>query len=191
MDKQIKDSLRPLEQESSILKLFEEIKNPNDKKVKKLAIKLYSEVTSEVQKILCSNIYSANKPLEYATTCIAKIRDCALLVEQFIEDGCNGMIMTGKDLCTVYPVKLKTVESWLSEGKQWDPEQEDIIAHDAASAWMKEHNKGYFLGKVVLFPEFGFSGEPKIIEMKCGDVTGLVKYPGTDYYVEPNPERKI
>ena len=39
MVNQANDSLRPLEQESSILKLFEEIKNPNDKKVKKLAIK--------------------------------------------------------------------------------------------------------------------------------------------------------
>lgn len=79
----------------------------------------------------------------------------------------------------------------MTEGKQWDPEQEMIIQHEAADNWMKDHNKGYFLGKVVLFPMFGFSGEPRIIEMKCGDTDGLVKYPGTNYYVRPDSVSKM
>ncbi len=174
-----------IEQESAILEVFEQLKNPNDKKVKKLAAKLYSEVTNEIQKRLCRDVYRADEPLKYLRTCINKIRDCAILIEQFIEEGAHGMIFTGKDGCDVYPVQLNTRENWLKEGKRWDPEQETIIQHNAVDEWMKTHDKGYFFGKVVLFPQFGFSGEPRIIEMRCGDTTGMVKYPGTNYYVRP------
>ena len=45
-----------LEQESAILEVFEQLKNPNDKKVKKLAAKLYNEVTNEIQKRLCRQL---------------------------------------------------------------------------------------------------------------------------------------
>lgn len=175
-----------LEQESAILKFFEDMKNPNDKKIKKLAAKLYGEVKNDIQKRLCRDVYRADQPLKYVRSCIAKIRDCAILIEQFIEDGCHGMIFTGKDGCEVYPVKLDTRENWLTEGTRWDPEQEMIIQHDCVNNWMKEHNKGYFFGKVVLFPMFGFSGEPRIVEMSCGNTEGMVKYPGTNYYVRPD-----
>lgn len=175
-----------LEQESAILALFEGIKNPNAKKVKKFAAKMYAKCTLEIQKRLCRDIYRADDPVKYMHTCIEKIRDCALLVEQFIADGCHGMLFTGKDGLEVWPIKLDTNQNWLNEGKLWDPEQEMIIAHDCANNWMREHDKGYFFGKVVLFPKFGFSGEPRIIEMQCGDTEGMIKYPGTDYYVRPD-----
>lgn len=174
-----------LEQESAILDLFEQIKNPNPKKIKKLATRLYGECTLEVQKRLCRDIYRADDPVKYMRSCIAKIRDCAVLIEQFIEDGCHGMIFTGRDGTEVWPVKLNTQQTWLNEGKAWDPEQEMLIQHEAVDAYMRENNKGYFLGKVVLFPKFGFSGEPRIIEVSCGDTTGMVKYPGTNFYVKP------
>lgn len=176
-----------LEKESAILDLFEQMKNPNPKKVRKLAARLYGECTLEIQKRLCRDIYRADNPVKYMRSCIDKIRDCAILVEQFIEDGCHGMIFTGKDGTEVWPIKLDTRENWLTEGKDWHPEQEQLIQHDAVDAWMREHDKGYFYGKVVLFPKFGFSGEPRIIEMKCGaDTEGMVRYPGTKYYVTPD-----
>lgn len=176
-----------LKQESAILDMFEAIKNPNYKKVKKFAARMYNECTLEIQKRLCRDIYRADDPVKYMRSCIAKIRDCAILVEQFIEDGCHGMIFTGANGTDVWPVQLTTriAVSWLEDGKRWDEEQEMIIAHDCANNWMKEHDKGYFYGKVVLFPKFGFSGEPRIIEMACGDTEGMVKYPGTNYYVKP------
>lgn len=172
-----------LEEESAILDLFEQIKNPKHKKVRAFAIRMYAECTSEVQKRLCRDIYQAPEPVKYMYECIDKIRQCAVIIKQFVADGCHGMIFTGKNGDEVYPVKLDTRENWLTEGKEWDPEQEMIIQHDCANNWMKEHDAGHFLGKVVLFPEFGFSGIPRIIEMRCGDVEGMVKYPGTDYYV--------
>lgn len=174
-----------LHHESAILDLFEAIKNPNAKKVKKFAARMYNECQLEIQKRLCRDIYRADDPVKYMRSCISKIRDCAILTEQFIEDGCHGMIFTGPNGIDVYPVKLNTRESWLTEGKRWDEEQEMILHHDACNAWMKEHDKGYFYGKVVLFPKFGFSGEPRIVEMACGDTEGMVKYPGTNYYVKP------
>lgn len=180
-----------LEQEAAILVKFEELKNPNPKKVKKLASRLYGESITEIQKRLCRDIYRADDPVKYMYSCIEKIRDCAILIEQFIEDGFHGMIFTGRDGTEVWPIKLDTRENWLTEGKQWDPDQELIIQHEAANSWMREHDKGYFFGKVVLFPKFGFSGEPRIIEMSCGDTTGLVKYPGTNFYVKPNAFQKL
>lgn len=180
-----------LNEESAILDIFASMKNPNPKKVKKLATRLFNESTLEIHKRLCRDIYRADDPVKYMHSCINKIRDCALLVEQFIEDGNHGMLFTGKDGLDVYPVKLDTRENWLGEDKKWDPEQEMLIQHDAARNWMREYDKGHFYGKVVLFPKFGFSGEPRIIEMQCGDTDGMVKYPGTDYYVRPGVTMEV
>ena len=176
-----------LEQEAALLDMFEAIKNPNAKKVKKFAARMYNECQLEIQKRLCRDIFRADDPVKYMNSCITKIRECAQLVAQFTAEGSHGMIFTGKFGTDVYPVKVEIRPGckWLTEGTPWDPEQEMVMAHDAVNAWMRDHDKGYFFGKVVLFPQFGFSGEPRIIEMACGDTEGMVKYPGTNYYVKP------
>lgn len=174
-----------LEQETSVLAMFKEIKNPNAKKVKKLAAKLALELPLEIQRCLCRDIYRAHDPIKYLNSSIDKINDCAILIKQFTEEGKHGMIFTGKYGTDIYPIQLDTRANWLEEGVRWDPEQEMIIAHEAVDSWMKDNNKGYFYGKVVLFPTFGFSGEPRVIEAACGDTTGMVKYPGTNFYVRP------
>lgn len=180
-----------LEQESNVLEMFMAIKNPNAKKVKKLAARLYNELPLEIQKRLCRDIFRADDPVKYMTSCYNKIHDCAILIKQFISEGKHGMIFTGKNGTDIYPVQLDTRTNWLEEGKRWDPEQEMIIQHQAAQSWMADHDKGYFFGKVVLFPTFGFSGEPRVIEMSCGDTSGMVKYPGTDFYVKPDANLNI
>ncbi|MNY19254.1 hypothetical protein D3C86_1526790 [compost metagenome] len=101
------------------------------------------------------------------------------------------MIFTGKNGTDIFPVKLDTRANWLEESKRWDPEQEMVIQHEVVHSWMRDHDKGYFYGKVVLFPTFGFSGEPRIIEMACGDTTGMVKYPGTNFYVKPGADLDV
>lgn len=178
-----------LEQESAILDMFDAIKNPNHKKVRNLAKRLLMESKLDIQKRLCRDILRSDKALTYVRDCIAKIRDCALLVEYFIEDGYHGMVFTGKDGKEVWPIKLSSINlKWFTEGKPWCPEEEMRIQHDAANALMKEKDIGYFHGKVVLFPKFGFSGEPRIIEMQCGGKTeGQVRYPGTNYWYTPAP----
>lgn len=179
-----------LEQESSILDQFDAIKNPNHKKVKKLAWRLLHESKLEVQRKLCRDVLQADNALDYVRECVAKIRDCALLVQYFIEDGHHGMIFTGEDGKEVWPVTLSSINlKWFTEGKPWCPEEEMRIQHDAANALMKEKDIGYFHGKVVLFPKFGFSGEPRIVEMQCGAGTeGQVRYPGTNYWYTPTSE---
>lgn len=152
-----------LTQEASILKHFEDLgdkKNP--KKVKKLATRLYGQSPHTVQKKLCRDILMAADPVGYVERCIAMINDCSTIVQQFVEDGCHGMIMMGND---VYPVKLKTLAKWLEENKRWDPEEEAKIQKDAAQEWLNAYEKDWFFGKVVLFPNFGFSGVPRIIEI--------------------------
>jgi hypothetical protein len=180
-----------LREESAILDIFEAMKNPNPKKVINLARRLHGEVTSDIQKRLCRDIARADQPLVYMRACINKIRDCAILVKQFVAEGGHGMLFTGKDGLDVYPITLDTRSNWLTEGAKWDPEQEMIIQHDAANNWMRDNNKGSFYGKVVLFPQFGFSGEPRIIEMACGDTEGMQKYPGTNYYVRKGVDMQV
>lgn len=157
----------------------------NPKKVKQMATKIYATAKSDETKKLCMDICSASNPLKYIKDSVTKVRDFAILLEQFIGDGCHGAILTGTGGLDVYPIKLDAPEQWLNSKDKWNPEDEQEIMCNAAHNWMKEYNKGYFYGKVVLFPYFGFSGTPRIYELKCtdGNTEGLVKYPGTNYYV--------
>ena len=172
------------EERSALERIVRDCKS-NPKKVKQLAKRIYSTSKSEETKKLCRDICSASNPLTYIKDAIAKVRDFATLVEQFIEDGCHGAIITGNNGLDVYPVKLDAPEKWLTPEDKWNPEDEQEIMCNAAHNWMKEYDKGYFYGKVILFPFFGFSGVPRIYELRCtgGDNKGLVKVPGTNYYV--------
>jgi hypothetical protein len=168
--------------ETVIFDIIEAEHITNPKKLKKFAQRLMQVTTSEVQLRLLQDIMIDRDPVKYVRDCAAKIRDCAVVIRQFVEDGCHGMIMINN---TVYPVQLKTQEKWLKEDKLWDPTDEMEIQHHAANDWMRQHDKGYFLGKVVLFPQFGFSGIPRIVEMQCTkEVDGLTRYPGTNFFYD-------
>lgn len=149
-----------LSQESAILAIFEEAGLKNPKKVKKLALRLLKEATNRVQIKLLTDIAAAKNSAAKAEYFIKVIRDCAILIQQFIEDGCHGMIMMRHQ---VYPVVLDTRENWLTEKKIWHPDDEEEIQRQAVKNWMKEHKCNYFIGKVTLFPNFGFSGVPRIV----------------------------
>lgn len=171
-----------LSQESVILDVIEKQNFTNPKKLKKFAQRLLGVTTNRVQRYLLTDILVAKDPVKYTNECISKIRDCAAIIQQFVDDGCHGMIMIKNN---VYPVVLDTQKTWLAENKAWHPDDESLIQHQAAEMWMKEHDKGYFLGKVILFPNFGFSGVPNIIEMQCStDVKGMKRLPGTNYFYD-------
>lgn len=172
-------------QESTILKVFKDANLKNPKKVRSMATRLLKETTLPIQRQLLMDLIAAGNPLEYLRYCIDHVEQCAVIIKQFIDDGCHGMIMTGHKCRTIYPVKLDTRENWLKADDLWNEEDELLIQHEAANNFMKEYNKGYFLGKVVLFPHFGFSGIPRVIEMQCThDTEGLVRYPGTNFFVK-------
>lgn len=172
-------------QESAILKVFKDANLKNPKKVRSMATRLLKETTLPIQRQLLMDLIVAGNPLKYLHYCIDHVEQCAVIIKQFIDDGCHGMIMTGHKCRTIYPVKLDTRENWLKADDLWNEEDELLIQHNAAEMWMKEYDKGYFLGKVVLFPHFGFSGIPRVIEMQCStDTEGMKRYPGTNYFVK-------
>lgn len=172
-------------QESTILKVFKDANLKNPKKVRAMATRLLKETTLPIQRQLLMDLIAAGNPLKYLHYCIDHVEQCAVIIQQFIDDGCHGMIMTGHKCRTIYPVKLDTRENWLKADDRWNEEDEQLIRIKSAEEWMKEYDKGYFLGKVVLFPQFGFSGVPGVIEMQCTTETdGLSRYPGTNYFAK-------
>ncbi len=170
----------PLMREVEILELFKDQGIDNPKKVRKYALRLLSERTDEIETTLLKDILRADNPSKYVKDCLNRVGDCAILIEQFIEDGYHGMILKGND---VWPVKLKAPDHWLDGKERWAPDQEALLQTNAAEGWMKEHNRGYFHAKVVLFAHYGFSGVPNVLELKCTqDVEGLKRIPGTNYF---------
>lgn len=149
--------------ESTILEHFKGMTNP--KKIVKLANKLLNEVDSEVGKLLCIGLIKAKDPYEKLKRNVALIEDAAVIIEDFIEQGFHGMIIL-KD--NVYPVEVKTIKSWLSSKDKWTEEDEIEIQYKVAEDWLRTNNKTEFLGKVVLFPNFGFSGVPRLVEVGLG-----------------------
>lgn len=170
----------PLNEEKKILDYFRENFTTNPKKLKQMARRIAPQCAPFIQNGLITSIVLAKDPVKYLKKAFQQLDEMKDVIESLIASGAHGMIII-KD--TIYPIEVKTVKNWLKEGDRWDPEQELLMQHDFCNKWMEEHNKGYFHGKVVLFKQFGFSGIPREIEMRCvKDTTGLQRYPGTNYY---------
>lgn len=149
--------------ESELLKKFEGLTNA--KKIKKLATRLLSEADNEIAKMVCMDIIKAKDPCEKLKRSISLINDASVLVEEFIEQGAHGMIIIGSD---TYTVEVKTMSKWLDQKDKWTEEDEVDIQYKAAEDWLRAYNQKKFLGKVVLFSQFGFSGVPRLIEVTLG-----------------------
>lgn len=169
--------------------IFEQLKASakNPKKLIQAVKRMFNQAPAYVQDGMLSHLLVTNDPCGYLNKSIQKLADYKIIVKDLIEAGNHGMIIhkdnPKSEQETIYPAHLNTRANWLKENQVWDNEQEMLIQHELAEGWMSEHNKGYFFGKVVLFKEFGFSGIPRIIEMKCSkDVQHLKRYPGTNYY---------
>lgn len=187
MDETAKNYCDSLSQEAGILDRLKSQGLKNPKKLKKLAERLLAEVTLPVQRELLMDILRSRDPIRYLKDCDEQVNDCSAIVKQFLEDGHHGMIMTGHKYRTIYPVTLATPEKWLNADDMWSPDDELDIQYKAAKAWMEEHDVGHFHGKVLLYPQFGFSGMPATITMdRRLDTTGLDKIEGTEFFYDPN-----
>lgn len=153
-----------LENESQILEHFKDLPN-NPKKIKKLAMKLHNESNSDLQRMLCMDIINAPKPKAYIDFCVRRIEEFAMIMEEEIAKGNHGVLFVGKKGDIVYPIRLNTVERWLHEKEQWTAEDEFEIQKDSVKIFMESMGSKHLLAKVVLFPQFGFSGIPRMIEM--------------------------
>lgn len=153
-----------LREERAVLEqAFEHSSNP--KKLKKFVANLYKKVTTDEARLICQDIYSSKDPVKYVKDSITRVRDFAILIEQFMEDGNHGAIITGSGGRDVYPIKVDALPQWLTGDDPWTQEDELEIMLKATRGWMQEYNKDYFYGKIVLFPYFGFSGIPRVYEL--------------------------
>lgn len=146
--------------EIAILDQFKGLTNP--KKIRKLATKLYGQATNTIQKKLCLDLIKSKDPIAKLEHCVTLIEDTSIIIEELVESGHHGMIIMGKDIS---PVKIDTLKKWLVSDDRWSLEDEFEIQNRVAEDWLRTNGKTEFLGKVVLFPQFGFSGVPRIIEV--------------------------
>ena len=143
----------PLDVESSLIAQFDGLNRHKD--IIKLNAKIFSQAKDESTKMFCKSVAASKKPLEYLDFCRRRIADSRLIKNDLIAAGNHGMLVYNR---VVYGVKVDTRENWLHEDKEWTQEDEDEILERLVRAWMKENGFNKFKGKIVLFPEFGFSG---------------------------------
>lgn len=160
MTNTIEDEKDSLALETQALLNFEGVDHP--KKIVKLAKRLHGQTKSAIQKKLYFNLSYAKDPVQRLDDYRRTVIDATDIIAQFLAEGNHGMIIESG---LVYPVNLKTMKSWLEDGKEWDPSDEEEIQFKCAENWLVTHGKTHFLGKVVLFPEFGFTGVPRLVEI--------------------------
>lgn len=153
-----------LKQESAILDILK-ANMSNPKKLLKLVTKLHDESPHELQRKLCIQILQADNPKQYVDYCIRRIEDFATVMEHEIANGNHGIIFVGKDGDIVYPIKLDVIASWLDATKPWTADDEYDIMETAVKSYMANNNRKSILAKVVLFPQFGFSGVPRMFDI--------------------------
>lgn len=159
-------------------------RSDNPKKMKKAIAKVMPLATEEQRQGLLRRLYTAKNPVEELDAALRDLEDTKKALTRFAQDGCHGFIQIGREF---YPVKLDTRENWLKEKDKWCMEDERLIATRLGDNWMAQHDKGYFNGRIILFQEYGFSGEPHYVELRCvRDTSNLQRVPGTNLFVDKN-----
>ena len=151
-----------LDQEFQLVEELRKISNP--KKLVKEALRIsLSDRYTPIQRLLAKHLTEHAKPKLLLTAYERRVRDFAILMEQFIEDGAHGLVMTGKEGNSVYPLKLEVRENWISDpNDRWSIEDETEILEKLLDAYLLEYpDNARFSVKAVLFPQFGFSGVPR------------------------------
>ncbi len=159
-------------------KLIEELKTiSNPKKLAREAFRIsVSDKYTPIQKLLASKLAEHSKPKLLLKIYETRIRDFAILMEKFIEDGAHGLIMTGEEGNSVYPLKLDVRENWVSDpDDRWNLEDETEIIEKALDVYLLEcQDNARFSIKAVLFPQFGFSGVPRQLKDPSGRLKELL-----------------
>lgn len=161
--------MNALEQESDILRVLDESGITNPKKLVKLATQLHNQSPHELQRKLCLEIIRSPRPVEYIQHCIQKIKDFAEMVQFEVKQGNHGMLIVGPKMDIIIPIKLDLPASWVNDGTPWIEDDERDIMRQAAENYLRNSTRKYLLAKVVLFPEFGFSGIPRVFEFTKED----------------------
>lgn len=151
----------PMEQENSVIAYFYDNWVAKKKNLYKLAKRIHEQVPRFIQRSLLDPIllYQVN-PIDFMVACFDEKAIWAEIIDRMLKEGNHGVIYTDKG--SVYGINLNTQARWLNDKTQtrWHPEDEWKIMKDVVDLWEKEHGS-LDGGKVMLFPEFGFSGMPR------------------------------
>lgn len=159
-----------LEQESGILDYFRNLNTTNPKKIKRLAQRLYFAAQHDLQRKVCKDILDTKDPYGMITDYLNRIDDFIILSKQFVEDGHHGILFTGDNGDIVYPITLDTLPHWLDDpNDKWNEDDEKEIMLNLAKEYLRTTTLKRTLVKVVLFQDFGFSGAPRIFEVRRED----------------------
>lgn len=159
-------------------KLIEELRTiSNPKKLTREAFRIsVSDKYTPIQRLLAKKLVEHSKPKLLLKIYETRIRDFAILMENFIEDGAHGLVMTGEEGNSVYPIKLDVRENWISDpNDRWNIDDESEIIEKALDAYLLEYpDNARFSMKAVLFPQFGFSGVPRQLRDPSGRLKELL-----------------
>lgn len=153
---------QPAEEEGRILNIL--VSSPhakNPKKLKNLARRLYDEVSPAIRRGMLDSILTSHDPVRYLKEAHQQLKEYQVIIKDLIDNGSHGMVIVNN---VIYPLDLqKTQPSWLQPDNPWNMDEEKEIQYKVVDQWMLDNNKTSFLGRVVLFPAFGFSGYPRVI----------------------------
>lgn len=162
-DFKVDESLPPLEQENQVLRYFQDNWTANPKKLVKMAKKIAPGIPDFIQRSIIHNVCVARYPAKWLQEAFREMNDLPILMQQLRDEGNHGMIM---DDNKIYGIEIKANPKWLRENDKWNPDDEDEIINSVVEGWMEEQKIKAFIGKVLLFHEFGFSGIPRKVNQE-------------------------
>lgn len=151
----VDESQAPLDQENQVLRWFQDLKTVNPKKLVRLAKQIENTVPDFIRRSIVDNVLCARHPQKFLAEAFREMNDLPIIMEGLMADGNHGMIMYGNN---IYGVEVKANQRWLKQGDRWNLEQEEEIMDSIVDEWMTKNKIRVFLGRIVLFKEFGFSG---------------------------------
>lgn len=153
-----RDDLNGWDLEQHVLQWFEDNMPKSNKKLIKMSRYMRPLIPEYMGKSLCDVIENPRSydPIAWLKQVIKELRLIPGIIDGLIADGNHGMIM---DKGEIYGFSLITQESWLKgAGGDWLEDQEKEIGNQAVKDWMVANHRRKFLGRYVLFEQFGFSG---------------------------------
>lgn len=159
----VDESLPALEQENQVLRYFQDNWTTNPKKLVKMAKRIAPGIPDFIQRSIIYNVCTAKFPVKFLEEAFREMHDLPIIMKQLMDDGNHGMIMDGSKL---YGIEIKANPKWLRENDKWNPDDEDEIMNTVIENWMEEQKIKAFIGKILLFRDFGFSGIPRKVNQE-------------------------
>ena len=155
---QMNKELDPFSQELYLFRWLENNLPKNNKKMVSLLKRIFPQCPTYMQKNFFHSamVKFSGDPLKYVKESIKYSYEFPRVMKELMDDGNHGMIFNGDE---VHGVMIKTRPNWLrSKDGKWDPAQEEEIAHELMKEWLITNRLRSWLGRIVLFADFGFSG---------------------------------